>query len=106
VSLVAPHLALPLTVVNGRFQAVEQSSPRHLQDQAEVVCRTRPGTLEADPDMGLRELVARLGPAAPEVLDAVTQYVPDARFRATEDESLLAERIRSVALELETEQGS
>lgn len=99
---VSPHLALPLRLREGRFVSVDQGSTRHLQDQAEVVVRTRPGTLEDDPEFGLRNLVATLGPVAPEVLAAVHRAVP-ARFAADEDETALAERVRSVALDLAAE---
>lgn len=101
---VTPHLALPLQVMGGQFVAVAQGSPRHVQDQAELVARTRPGTFEADPDFGLLELVARLGPAAPAVEAALEEYVPDAQYLVGEDASRLAERIREVSIDLAREQ--
>lgn len=96
---VTPHAAFPLRVRGGAFVTVDQDSPRHLQDQADVVLRTRPGTHEAMPELGLRELAGRLAPAAPEVIAALSEHV-DARFMAEEDEDELAERVRRVQLEL------
>lgn len=96
---VIPHLAFPVRLRAGRFAAVEQDSRRHLEDRAEVLLRTRPGTLDATPELGLRDLVARLGAASPEVLRVVTESVSP-QFAAVEDESLLAERVRGVAVEL------
>lgn len=99
---VTPHLAFPLRFRAGRFVTVEQDAPRHLQDQADVVLRTRPGTHEAMPDVGLRDLVARLAPAAPEVIAALSDHV-DARFITEEDESELEDRVRRVTVELAQE---
>lgn len=96
---VAPHLAFPLRVRAGRFLTVEQDSPRHVQDQAEVVLRTRPQTFEHDPDFGLRDLVARTGPAAPPILEALRRVI-GADFDAVEDTSELADRIRRVVVSL------
>lgn len=97
---VTPHPAFPLRVRAGAFVTVEQGSPRHLQDQAEVILRTRPGTHEAMPELGLRELAGRLAPAAPEVIAALSEHV-DGRFLTEEDETDLAEHVRRVTLELE-----
>lgn len=94
---VTSHLAFPLRVVGGRFRSVEQGSPRHLQDQADVLLRTRPGTIEHAPELGLRDLVARVGPASPEILAAISRHVPG-EFTAREDESELAARVRRVAV--------
>jgi hypothetical protein len=99
VAVTTPHLAFPVRVRAGRFLAVEQDSRRHLEDRAEVLLRTRLGTLDATPDLGLRDLVARVGPASPEVLRVVSEHV-SAQFTATEDESRLAERVRGVAAAL------
>lgn len=96
---VTPHAAMPLRFRGGAFVTVEQGSPRHLQDQAEVIIRTRPGVHEAMPDLGLRDLAGRLKPAAPEVLAALAGHI-DGRFMADEDESMLAERVRNVTLDL------
>ena len=98
-AVTTPHLAFPVRLRAGRFLAVEQDSRRHLEDRAEVLLRTRPGSLDADPELGLRELVARLGAASPEVLRVVSEHV-SAQFTAAEDESLLAERVRGVAVAL------
>lgn len=94
-----PHLAFPVRMRAGRFLAVEQDSRRHLEDRADALLRTRPGSLDATPELGLRELVARIGPASPEVLRVVTDHI-SAQFAAAEDESRLAERVRGVALAL------
>lgn len=99
----APHLAFPLRVVGGRPVTVEQGSPRHLQDQAEVVLRTYPGLIDHAPDLGLRDLVARVAPAAPEVLRALGAHVPGL-FDAIEDETELANRVRRVSVDLRREQ--
>lgn len=99
---VTPHLAFPLRFRGGAFVAVEQDSRRHLQDQADVILRTRPGTHEAMPEVGLRDLVGRLTPAAPEVIAALSEHV-DARFLTEEDETHLADHVRRVAVELEQE---
>lgn len=96
-----PHLAMPLQVRAGEFVATEQGSPRHCQDQAEVVVRTRPGALEADPGFGLRELVARIGPAAPEVDAALREFVPDVEFLVAEEAETVAARVRNVSIDLE-----
>lgn len=96
---VTPVLAFPLRVRAGRFLTREQDSRGHREDQAEVLIRTRPGMLDHDPRVGLRDLVARTSPAAPEVLDAVRRHVGEG-FTATEDESQLAQRVRRVTLEL------
>lgn len=71
-----PHLAFPLRFRVDRFLAVDERSRRHLEDQAEVLVRTRPGTLEAAPSFGLRNLAGTLGPVAPDVLAAVERTVP------------------------------
>lgn len=104
--IVTPHLGFPLRrTAAGAFVAVEQRSARHLQDQADVLVRTRPGSQDATPELGLRELVARLGPAAPEVLAAIGEHV-QANFLAEEDASALAERVRNVAVQLVQEEES
>lgn len=100
---VTPHLAFPLRVVRGRFLTVEQGSRRHREDQAEVVLRTRPGTLDHDPDFGLRELVGRLGPVAPALVAAIEREVPGSGFEA--QEGALAGRVRNVALAITAEDG-
>lgn len=102
---VSPHLAFPVRFRGSGFVTVEQDSARHLQDQAEVVLRTRPGMHDAMPELGLRDLAARLDPAAPQVLAALAGHV-DARFFAEEDESALEDRVRTVTLELEQEDGT
>jgi hypothetical protein len=89
---VTAHLAFPLRFRAGRFLSVEQGSRRHLEDQAELLLRTRPGTLEADPSCGLRDLAGTLGPTAPEVLAALERNVA-ADFTATEG---ALERVRDV----------
>jgi len=89
------HLALPLRFRAGRFLSVEQGSRRHLEDQAEVVLRTRPGTLEADPTFGLRNLVAESGMVGPEVLAALERLVPDAEWSVTGE---VPERVRELAV--------
>jgi hypothetical protein len=91
-----PHFALPIRLRAGRFLATEQGSRRHLEDQAEVVLRTRPGTLEADPTFGLRDLVGRAGAVTPEVLAALERYV-GADFEAT-GETL--ERLRRIGVSI------
>lgn len=91
-----PHFALPLRLRAGRFLAVEQGSRRHLEDQAEVVIRTRPGTLEADPAFGVRDLVATAGPVGPELV-AVLERDVDAGFAAGGE---LPERVRDVAVSI------
>jgi hypothetical protein len=93
-----PHLAMPLRYRAGRFVAVEQGSERHLEDQAEVLVRTRPGMLEASPDVGLRDLAGKLGPVAPELLAALARI--DARFGAAES---LPGRVRDVVVEIAEE---
>lgn len=103
---VTPHLALPLQVVDGVFVASEQGSPRHCQDQAEFVTRTRPTTLEADPAFGMRDLVGRLGPAAPEVQAALEEYVPDVKYLVDEDVADVLTRVRDVSIDLDREQTS
>jgi hypothetical protein len=102
---VTPHLAFPVRFRGTGFVTVEQDAPRHFQDQADVVCRTRPGMHDGMPELGLRDLVARLAPAAPEVIAALSEHV-DARFTAEEDESALADRVRTVTLELRQEEGT
>lgn len=99
---VVPHLAFPLRFRVDRFVSVEQGSQRHLEDQADVLLRTRPGTLEAAPDLGLRNLVATLGAVSPEILAVVLRHV-GAAFGAVEDESRLAQRVRSVAVAIVTD---
>lgn len=98
-----PHLAFPLRVRSGRFLTVEQDSREHLETQAELVLRTRPGSLEAQPKLGMRDLVARLSPASPEILTALTRFV-DTDFMAGEDESALAEHVRTVSIEVAREE--
>lgn len=102
---VAPHLAFPLRVVGGRAVTVEQGSPRHLQDQAEVVLRTYPGTIDHAPTLGLRDLVARSAPAAPAVLAALAASVPGV-FEASENTTELANRVRRVSVDLEKSEGA
>lgn len=96
---VAPHLAFPLRVRAGRFLTVEQDSRRHREDQADVVLRTRPGTFDHAPDLGLRELVGSLEPVSPDILAAVTNAV-DGDFDASAD---LATRTRNVAVAIREE---
>lgn len=91
-----PHLSMPLRYRAGRFLSVEQGSRRHLEDQAEVVLRTRPGTLEADPTFGLRDLVSRAGAVTPEVLAALERHV-GAAFTAGGE---LPERTRNVVVSI------
>lgn len=99
---VAPHLAFPLRFRAGRFLTVDQDSQRHREDQAEVVLRTRPGDFEHDPELGLRELVGRTAPAAPEVLAAVSRVV-DASFDVREDVDDLRPRVRDVSIAVRDE---
>lgn len=99
-TLVTPHLAFPLLPVNGRFALVEQGSPRHVSDQAEIVLRTTPGDFVAMPQLGLRPLVARTAAAAPVVIQALEQAIPGQRFLAEEDLSQLAQRVRSVTVSI------
>jgi hypothetical protein len=101
-----PHIALPLMMVDGRFVATDQGSPRHCQDQAEFLCRTRPGTLEADPEFGLRNLVARLGPAAPAIDAALRDFVPDVAYLVTEDVAAVQSRVRNVSIDLDPGEGT
>lgn len=96
---VVPHLAFPLRFRAGRFLSVEQGSQRHLEDQADLLLRTRPGTLEPDPAFGLRDQVGRLGPVAPAVLGTLARTV-DASFGAAEG---LPERVRDVAVAITNE---
>lgn len=91
---------MPFQCVNGRFVSVEQGSARHLQDQAEVTLRTRPGMLEDDPSFGLRDLAATLGPASPEVIAALDEFV-DTRFLVDEDQDALLTRVRIVTVDLQ-----
>lgn len=100
---VTPHAAFPLRVRAGGFVTVEQDSRRHREDQAEVVCRTRPGMLDHDPAFGLRDLVARLAPGAPEVLAAVARQV-DGQFNATEGTDDLLPRVRNIGLAIRDEE--
>jgi hypothetical protein len=100
---VSPHLAFPLRVIGGRAVTVEQGSPRHLQDQAEVVLRTHPGTFDHAPDLGLRDLVATSDPVAPVVLKALEASVPGL-FTVTEDTSQLEQRVRRVSVELQQQE--
>jgi hypothetical protein len=90
-----PHAAFPLRFRAGRFLTVEEGSPRHLQDQAEVAVRTRPETLDHAPEFGLRDLVGTLGPASPQVAAALERWVPGA-LRTTEDREALLTRMRNV----------
>lgn len=96
---VAAHLSFPLRFRAGRFLAVEQGSRRHLEDQAELLLRTRPGTLEPDPTFGLRDQAGTLGPVAPEVLGTLARTV-DASFGASEG---LPQRVRDVAVAITEE---
>ena len=96
---VTPHAAFPLRVIGGKLVTVEQGSPRHIQDQAEVIIRTRPGDLEATPELGLRSLLGSTEPAAPKILAALDRWL-DRRFLAVEDETALAKRVRTVTLSL------
>lgn len=88
-----PHLAFPLRLRAGRFLAVDQGSRRHLEDQAEVLLRTRPNTLDADPTFGVRDLVASTGLVGPEVHAALERDV--GAFDVAEG---LPERVRNVAV--------
>ena len=91
------HLAFPLRLRGGAFQAVEQDSDRHRQDQAEVVLRTAPGTFEHDPSFGLRSLLGTLGPTSPVLLETVTQYVAG---DVEVTEAGLGTRVRDVAVQI------
>lgn len=105
--MTGPTFAYPLMVRGGAFVCVETGSRRNLEDRAEVTLRTHPGTLDHDPDFGLRDLVGTLGPTAPAILEAVSNVVTGGgwRFDATEDVSRLGERVRTVALELARDEG-
>lgn len=98
-ALTTPALAFPVRFRAGRFLAVEQGSDRHLEDRAEVLLRTRRGSLDATPDLGIRELVGTLGPVAPEVLGALAREVSE-RFAVAEG---LPTRVRDVAVALHAE---
>lgn len=97
-SLTTPHLSFPLRVRGGRFVAVEQDSRRHREDQAEVVLRTRPGTFDHDPALGLRDMLGESGPIDQTIVNAVTAVV-DGDFEAVEASELRG-RVRDVAVKL------
>jgi hypothetical protein len=90
-------------VRGGRFVVVEQDEPAHLVQCAEVMLRTSPGTFEATPDVGLRDLLFTTSPTAPVILEALRRFVPQGAFDAVEDESQLADRIRRVAVNIRSE---
>ena len=90
-----PALAYPLEVVAGRFRTVDGDSAAHVEVQAEIVLRTRPGDVEATPKMGLRDLIGTMGPIGPTILDALEESIPGAAFIAREDLEAVATRTRN-----------
>lgn len=98
-----PHLAFPLRFRGTAFETVDQDDPAHVQQCAEVILRTRPGTFEATPEVGLRDLVGTLSPVGPAVLDALERFEPRRRFMAEEDEAALAARVRRVMVDIARE---
>ena len=100
-----PHLGFPLLFRDGTFSVVEQQSDAHLIQQAEVVVRTRPDTLEPQPEFGLRDLTGSIGPIEPEVRGALDTFIPDRRFVLDEDLSRIDERIFQVAIDLNRDAG-
>lgn len=101
-----PHLAFPLRFNGATFTEVEQQSGEHLMQQAEIVVRTRPQTLEAQPEFGLRNLIGTSVPVGPPVVSALKRFIPDHEYAVLEDESLIAERIRQVAIDLGVSPGA
>jgi hypothetical protein len=95
----SPHLAFPIRFTGTSFDVVEQQSPEHVIQQAEVVVRTRPGMLEAQPTFGLPELAGRTEELAPILSSHLERFVPDARLLVEEDRSQLEQHL--VALHVE-----